>query len=114
MRKELKENRHKKALYERKSKIFKINETGCCAISWKLMNWYLGRYERELEERKREALIRMADEQYDSDSDIIELDSNGDCVSETHSRRSSFGEMVDQRKYVEQMQDQKHAIVGEI
>lgn len=114
LKKELKENKNKKPVYERKSKLFKLNTTASSAVAWKLMNWYLGRYERELETRKREALMKMAEEQYDDDSDVYELDSNGDCMSDNMSRRSSLGEMVDQKRYIRELEDQKRAVVGEI
>ena len=46
------------------------------------MSWYLGSYEREVEKRRREMLIRQAEQKNDEDSDIMEVDSHGNCLSD--------------------------------
>lgn len=57
------------------------------------MNWYLGSYERQVEARKREMLVRYAKEKNEEDSDIIEVDSNGNCVSDRFSAHSSCDQL---------------------
>lgn len=113
LRKELKENSNKKAQYEFKSKVFKLTQTAASAVAWKIMNWYLGSYERELEKRKREMLMRYAEQKNDEDSDIMEVDSNGNCMSDRFSAQSSCDHLVIKKNRIQDLEDQKNALTLE-
>lgn len=77
------------------------------------MNWYLGSYERELEKRKKEMLIRYAQQKNEEDSDIMEVDSNGNCLSDRFSAQSSCDHLIAKTNRIQELQDQTNALVLE-
>ena len=105
LRKELKENENKKLQYEFKSRVFKLNQTASSAVAWKIMNWYLGSYERELEQRKKEMLQRYAKQKNDEDSDIMEVDSHGNCLSDRFSVQSSCDHLIAKSDRIQELID---------